>query len=182
MLKRKELRVCFFKATPQLPLAPPPPPPPPLLRIDGQDKYSNQGALQRAKLARLEDRRNEHCTRAFDKITKGGPLSNHLTPIRSIAFDYSLRNSNSWTSFACKTERLRRSFFPTILMANATSFKLHKQDAVIESRESRIDIVLGTRKGRRLRNNWCNARASSCWESPILDYKQWSNSWEAFKL
>ena len=115
--------MCFFKATPQLPPTPPPRPPPPLLRIDGQDKYSNQGALQRAKLARLEDRRNEHCTRAFDKIIKGGPLSKHLTPIRSIALDYSLRNSNSWTSFTCKTERLRRSFFPTILMANATSFK-----------------------------------------------------------
>ena len=30
---------------------------------------------------------------------------------------------------------------------------LHEQDTVIESRESRIDIVLGTRKGRRPRNN-----------------------------
>ena len=60
---------------------------------------------------------------------------------------------------------------------------LHEQDIkVIESRESRIDIVLGTRKGRRPRNNWCHARASSCWESQILDYKQWRNSWEASKL
>ena len=59
---------------------------------------------------------------------------------------------------------------------------LPEQDTVIESRESRIDIVLGTRKGRRPRNNWCNARASSCWESPILDYKQWRNSWEGSKL
>ena len=47
---------------------------------------------------------------------------------------------------------------------------LHEQDTVIESREWRIDIVLGIRKGRRPRNNWCNAKASSCWESPILDY------------
>ena len=87
-------------------------------------RSSYQGALQRAKIARLEDRRNEHCTRAFDKITKGGPLSKHLTPIRSVALDYYLRNSNSWTSFTCKTERLRRSFFPsTILMANETSLK-----------------------------------------------------------
>ena len=30
---------------------------------------------------------------------------------------------------------------------------LHEQDTVIESRESRIDIVLGTRKGRRRSNN-----------------------------
>ena len=30
---------------------------------------------------------------------------------------------------------------------------LHEQETVIESRESRIDIVLGTRKGRRPRNN-----------------------------
>ena len=59
---------------------------------------------------------------------------------------------------------------------------LHEQDTVIESRESRIDIVLGTRKGRHPRNNWCNVRASSCWESPILDYKQWRNSWEECKL
>ena len=87
-------------------------------------RASYQEALQRAKITSLEDRRNELCMRAFDKITKGGPLSKHLTPIRSIAHDYSLRNSNSWTSFKCKTERFRRSFFPsTVLMANATSFK-----------------------------------------------------------
>ena len=30
---------------------------------------------------------------------------------------------------------------------------LHEQETVIESREARIDIVLGTRKGRRRRNN-----------------------------
>ena len=83
-------------------------------------RSSYQEALQRAKIASLKDRRNELCMRAFDKITKGGPL----TPIRSIAHDYSLRNSKSWTSFKCKTERFRRSFFPsTVLMANATSFK-----------------------------------------------------------
>ena len=87
-------------------------------------RSSYQEALQRAKIARLEDRRNELCMRAFDKITKGGPWSKHLTPIRSIAHDYSLRNSNSWTSFKCKTERFRQSFFPsTVLMANTTSFK-----------------------------------------------------------
>ena len=88
-------------------------------------RSSYQEALQRAKIARLKkDGRNELCMRAFDKSTKGGPLSKHLTPIRSIAHDCSLRNSNSWTSFKCKTERFRRSFFPsTVLMANATSFK-----------------------------------------------------------
>ena len=86
-------------------------------------RSSYQEALQRAKIARLEDRRNELCIRAFDKITKGGPLSKHLTPIRSIAHDYSLRNSNSWMSFKCKTKRFRQSFcLSTVLMANATSF------------------------------------------------------------
>ena len=86
------------------------------------NQSSYQEALQRAKIARLEDSRNELCMRA--KITKGGPLSKHLTRIRSIAHDYTLRNSNSWTSFKSKTERFRRSFFPsTVLMANATSFK-----------------------------------------------------------
>ena len=70
-------------------------------------RSSYQEALQRAKIARLEDRRNALGVRAFDKITKGGPLSKHLTPIRSIAHGYSLRNSNSWTSFKCKTERFR---------------------------------------------------------------------------
>ena len=87
-------------------------------------RSSYKEALQLAKIARLEDRRNELCMRTFDKITKGGPLSKHLTPISTIAHDYSLRNSNSWTSFKCRTERFRRSFFPsTILMANATSFE-----------------------------------------------------------
>ena len=46
-------------------------------------RSSYQEALQRANVARLEDRRNELCMRAFDKITEGGPLSKHLTPIRS---------------------------------------------------------------------------------------------------
>ena len=49
---------------------------------------------------------------------------NVLPAYLSIAHDYSVRNSNSWTSFKCKTERFRRSFFSsTVLMANATSFK-----------------------------------------------------------
>ena len=87
-------------------------------------RSSYQEALQRAKIASVEDRRKELCMRAFDKITKGGPLSKHLTPIRSIAHDYSLRNSNCWMSFKYRTERFRRSFFPSnALMENATSFK-----------------------------------------------------------
>ena len=53
-------------------------------------RSSYQEALQRAKIASVEDRRNALCMRAFDKITKGGPLSKHLTPTRSIAHDYSL--------------------------------------------------------------------------------------------
>ena len=49
---------------------------------------------------------------------------NALPAYLSVAHDYSVRNSNSWTSFKCKTERFRRSFFSsTVLMANATSFK-----------------------------------------------------------
>ena len=39
-------------------------------------RSSYQEALQLAKIARLEDRRNELCTRAFDKITKGRPCQN----------------------------------------------------------------------------------------------------------
>ena len=89
-------------------------------------RSSYQEASQLAKIARLEDRRNELCMRAFDKITKGGPLSKHLTPIRSIAHDYSLTKCTAWTSFKCRTERFRRSFFPsTVLMANTTSFKIN---------------------------------------------------------
>ena len=87
-------------------------------------RSSYHEALQLAKIARLEDRRTELCIRAFDKITKGGPLSKHLAPIRSIAHDYSLRNSKFWTSFKCKTECFTRSFLPsTVLMANGPSFK-----------------------------------------------------------
>ena len=83
-------------------------------------RSSYQEALQLAKTDRLEDRRDELCMRTFDKTTKGGPLSKHLTPIRTYAHDYSFRNSNSRTSFKCKTERFRRSFLPiAILTANA---------------------------------------------------------------
>ena len=39
------------------------------------------------------------------------------------------------------------------LSAGPVAEALHEQETVIESRESRIDIVLGTRKGRRRRNN-----------------------------
>ena len=70
-------------------------------------RSSYQEALQLAKIDRLEDRRDELCMRTFDKITKGGPLSKHLTPIGTTANDYSLRNSNSWTYFKCKSERFR---------------------------------------------------------------------------
>jgi len=51
---------------------------------------SYQEALQRAKIARLEDRRNELCMRSFDDITKGRPSLKLLTPIRSIADYYTL--------------------------------------------------------------------------------------------
>ena len=69
-------------------------------------RSSYQEALQVAKIARLEDRRNELCMRTFDNITEGGhgPLSKHLTPIRPIAHDYSLRNCNSLKSFLKNVE------------------------------------------------------------------------------
>ena len=51
---------------------------------------SYQDAFQRAKIARLEDRRNELCMRTFDEITKGGPLLRHITPIKAFAHDYAL--------------------------------------------------------------------------------------------
>ena len=54
-------------------------------------RSSYQEALKLAKTDRLEDRRDELCMRTFDKTTKGGPLSKHLTPIRTIAHEYSLR-------------------------------------------------------------------------------------------
>ena len=53
-------------------------------------RSSYQEAFQRAKIARFDDRRNELFMRNFDEITKGGPLSKHLTPIRTIAHDYTL--------------------------------------------------------------------------------------------
>ena len=48
-------------------------------------RSSYKEALQLGKITRLDDRHNELCMRTFDKITKGGPLSKHLTPIRTIA-------------------------------------------------------------------------------------------------
>ena len=70
-------------------------------------RSSYQESLQRAKIARLEDRRNELCMRTFDDITKGGPSLKQLTPIMCIAHDYNLG---------------RFLFFRTaILMENSTS-------------------------------------------------------------
>ena len=53
-------------------------------------RSSYQEAFQRAKITRFEDGRNELFMRNFDEITKGGPLLKHLTPIRTIAYDYTL--------------------------------------------------------------------------------------------
>ena len=83
---------------------------------------SYQEALQLVDLARLEGRRNELCIRTFDQITRQALVKTSY-PIRPI-HNYSLRNSNSWKSFKCRTERFKRSFFPsTIPIANVISSK-----------------------------------------------------------
>ena len=67
--------------------------------------------LETLGCARLDERRSELCQKTLLKIAKGGPLSQHLPEMRNSVHDHQTRFANKYTTFKCRTKRLRRSFF-----------------------------------------------------------------------
>ena len=74
---------------------------------------SYKEALSQLKCSRLDERREELCLKTMKKISKGGPLADHIPKPRSINHNYSFRNLDTLITFNGRTERYRRSFFPS---------------------------------------------------------------------
>ena len=74
---------------------------------------SYKEALSQLKCSRLDERRDELCLKTIKKISKGGPLADHIPKPRSINHNYSFRNLDTLITFNVRTERYRRSFFPS---------------------------------------------------------------------
>ena len=71
--------------------------------------------------SRLNVRRNELCKKVWDGICVPGSRLHHLVPPkRADCHAYELRNKNHASLFKCRTERFKKSFFPT-MASNAQS-------------------------------------------------------------
>ena len=71
--------------------------------------------LETLGCARLDERRSELCQKTL-KIAKEGTLSQHLPEMRNSVHDHQTRFANKYTTFKCRCERLRRSFFPSTIL------------------------------------------------------------------
>ena len=86
--------------------------------------YSYKEALIQLGCSRLDERREQLCLDTLEKIQKEGPLSKYVPLTRASSNEYQLRNSNTLTLIKCRTERYRRSFFPsTVALYNNSSDK-----------------------------------------------------------
>ena len=74
-------------------------------------------ACELAECPRLDVRRNDLCIRTLKKIDGKGPLSKHLTMTRVSAHGRTMRNNTHRTLYKCRTERLKRSFFPSAIIS-----------------------------------------------------------------
>lgn len=74
-------------------------------------------ALQFLNLRTLVERRSELCVKTLENISRGGPLFKHLPKERKQVHQYQLRNASNFSVTKCRTERLRRSFFPRTILA-----------------------------------------------------------------
>jgi len=83
---------------------------------------SYREALNFFKLPRLETRRSDLCLKTIKNIAHGaGALTKHLPSKRQDIHNYETRDAKNFTRIKCRTERFRRSFFPsTIVAANKT--------------------------------------------------------------
>ena len=73
-------------------------------------------ALYFLNLRTLDERRSELCVKTLEKISRGGPLVKHLPMTRQRMHNYQTRCAEKYTLIKCRTERLRRSFFPSTIL------------------------------------------------------------------
>ena len=84
--------------------------------------YSYREALAQLGCSRLDERREQHCLNTMKRIEIEGPLSKYVPLSRASSNDYELRNSNTLTTIKFRTEKYRRSFFPsTVALYNSYS-------------------------------------------------------------
>jgi hypothetical protein len=77
-------------------------------------------ALLLAGITKLETRREDLCLKTLTKITRGCPLTQHVTQTRSNERNYFIRSLNNLSTYKCRTDRFKNSFFPnTINIANS---------------------------------------------------------------
>ena len=77
-------------------------------------------ALEFLNLRTLDERRNELCVKTLEKISRGGPLVKHLPMTSQHMLHYQTRGANKYIKYIltkCRTERLRRNFFPSTSLA-----------------------------------------------------------------
>ena len=71
-------------------------------------------ALVIASCERLDSRRTKICVKTVRKITQG-PLNEHVLQTRETAHHYNIRNSQDISSYECRTEGFRNSFFASTI-------------------------------------------------------------------
>ena len=73
-------------------------------------------ALLLAGITKLETTREDLCL----KTSRGGPLTQHVSQTRSNEHNYFIRSLNNLSTYKCRTDRFKNSFFPnTINIANS---------------------------------------------------------------
>ena len=72
-------------------------------------------ALAELKSMSLSETRDELCKKTIKKIVKGTSLSHLLPTTRVCAHGRDLRNGNNRSSFSCRTNRFKNSFFPSMI-------------------------------------------------------------------
>ena len=82
---------------------------------------SYRDAIVAANSTHLNVRRNKLCKKVWDRICVPGSRLHHLIPPKHAdCHAYELRNKNHVSLFKCRTERSKKSFFPT-MASNAQS-------------------------------------------------------------
>ena len=61
-------------------------------------------ALLLAGITKLETRREDLCLKTLTKITRGGPLTQHVTQTRSNEHNYFIRSLNNLSTYKCRTD------------------------------------------------------------------------------
>ena len=79
--------------------------------------FSYSEALQFLNLRTLDERRSELYVKTVEKISRGGPLVKALPITSQHMHHYQTRGANKYILSKCRTEKLRRSFFPSASLA-----------------------------------------------------------------